>query len=204
MIKIGFLKNHLRQKKTFALTLVVVWFLGIFYLLLPPAPIPNLPDSLRSTEPGDSGGIPTILKAYYTDLSRKEVVDYYDKGISKSSFGKIPFLSYRLNHPPEYVKETIIDVIHSNFYEEIVHPLRESLFISGWILKEDENYLKKTENPLTYFIIDGGHYEGKIILHYVSSPVWIRILVWSGILGLILIQFHATIIIIRPLWPKKK
>lgn len=204
MKKLFFLKKHLREKKASALGLAIIFVFGLFYLLLPSAPIPELPDSLRSTEPGDSGGVPTILKAYYTNLSRRQVIDYYQKSIDKSPFGRIPFIGYRLNHPPEYALETIIDVIHSNYYEEIVHPLRESLFISGWTLKDDKEYLKSSPNPLTYFVVNGSHYDTKIILHYVTSPLWARLLVWVGILGLILAEFHVFIIIARSLWPRKK
>jgi hypothetical protein len=181
----------------------VVYLLGIFYLVLPEPVIPNLPGGLKSIEPGDTTQMPGVW-AYYTNLSRREVVDFYKKSFSKSSFLKIPLPTYILNHPPEYARETIRDTQQSNFYEEIVHPLRESLFVNGWIPKEDKVYLAKSLKPIIDFVVDGQSYPAKITLYHVSSPIWARILVWTGIISLIGMIIMAFRAIIYSPWLKKR
>ena len=51
--------------------------------------------------------------------------------------------------------------------EEIVHPLRESIYING--------FEPKTEEYAQYY--KGTRYNQKIIVKYVPSSVWIRIIV---------------------------
>ncbi|MCJ7804910.1 hypothetical protein MUP35_04240 [Patescibacteria group bacterium] len=190
-------------KKWMKITIIVVYLLGIFYLVLPEPVIPNLSGALKSIEPGDTVQIPGVW-AYYTNLSRREAIDFYKEAFSRSSFLKIPLPTYILNHPPEYARETIIDTHKNNFYEELVHPLRESLFISGWIPKEDEVYLAKNKKPITEFLVEGQTFSAKITLYHVQSPLWARFLVWTGIvfLGLMLISSLKTIFL-SP-WGRRK
>jgi len=173
-------------------------------LVLPAPVIPNLPGALKSTEPGDTFQIPGVW-AYYTDLSRQEVIDFYQEALAKSPFLKVPLIKYRLNHPPEYARETIIDTHKNNFYEELVHPLRESLFISGWIPKEDKVYLANSkEKPITEFNVDGQTFQGKITLYHVTSPLWARLLVWTGIVLLSLILIMAFRSVFLSPWKPKR
>lgn len=186
------------------ITVAVVYFLGVFYLLLPEPVIPNLTPALKSTEPGDTVQMPGVW-AYYTDLSREQVVEFYQQAFAKSPFLKIPLINYRLNHPPEYARETIIDTLKSNFYEELVHPLKDSLFISGWVPKEDKVYLATSKKkPITEFEVNGQKFQGKITLYHVTSPLWARLLVWTGIvvLGLMLITAFKNVFL-SP-WKTKK
>lgn len=182
------------MKKWLKIIITIVYLLGVVYLFLPEPVIPNLPDSLKSNEPGDTVQIPGVW-AYYTDLSREEVVAFYQQAFAKSSFLKIPLINYRLNHPPEYAQETIIDTHKNNFYEELVHPLRESLFISGWVPSQDKVYLAKNKKPITDFEVDGQTFQGKMTLYHVTSPLWVRLLVWTGImiLGLMLISAFKNV-----------
>jgi hypothetical protein len=191
------------MKKWLKITIAVVYLLGIFYLVLPEPVIPNLPGALKSIEPGDTTQMPGVW-AYYTNLSRREAVDFYKEAFSKSSFLKIPLPTYILNHPPEYAQETIIDTHKNNFYEELVHPLRESLFISGWIPKEDKAYLAKSKKLITEFEVDGQTFQGKITLYHVRSPLWARLLIWTGIviLGLMLMAAFRNVFL-SPWKPKK-
>lgn len=182
--------------------ILVVYLLGIFYLVLPGPVIPNLEPALKSVEPGDTTQMPGIW-AYYTNLSRQEAVSYYKKAFSRSSFLNIPLPTYILNHPPEYVRETIRDTQQSNFYEEIVQPFRESLFVSGWVPKEDKVYLAQSLKPITKFIVDGQDYDAKITLNYVRSPIWARILVWTGIIFAFILVFKAFRKIIFSPWKPK-
>jgi len=180
-----------------------VYLLGIFYLILPEPVIPNLEPALKSNEPGDTIQIPGVW-AYYTNLSRGEVVAFYKKAFSRSPFFNLPLITYRLNHPPEYARETIRDTQQSNFYEEIVHPLRESLFINGWIPKEDKVYLSKSLKPITEFLVDGQTFSAKITLYHVQSPLWARILVWTGIILALWLLIREFLLIIHSPWLKKK
>ncbi|MBM3205328.1 hypothetical protein FJZ41_00550 [Candidatus Shapirobacteria bacterium] len=190
------------MKKWLKITILVVYLLGVFYLVLPTPVIPNLEGGLKSQEPGDTTQMPGVW-AYYTNLSRREAVDFYKKAFSRSWFLKITLPTYILNHPPEYARETIRATQQSNFYEEIVHPLRESLFVNGWIPKEDKVYLAKSLKPITEFYIDGEVYSAKITLYSVRSPIWLRLLVWTGIVGLVtLIGLALRLIILSPWWQK--
>jgi len=191
------------MKKWLKITIAVVYLLGIVYLVLPEPVIPNLEPALKSIEPGDTVQIPGVW-AYYTNLSRREAIDFYKKAFSRSAFLKIPLPTYILNHPPEYARETIRDTHQSNFYEEIVHPLRESLFVSGWIPKEDKVYLAKSKKPITEFEVDGQIFQGKITLYHVRSPLWARLLIWTGIiiLGLMLMAAFRNVFL-SPWKPKK-
>lgn len=191
------------MKKWLKITIAVVYLLGIVYLVLPEPVIPNLPGALKSIEPGDTNQMSGVW-AYYTNLSRRETVDFYKEAFSRSSFLKIPLPTYILNHPPEYARETIRATQQSNFYEEIVHPLRESLFVNGWIPKEDKVYLAKSLKPITDFIVDGQSYPAKITLYHVRSPIWARILVWTGIVSLIVMIIMAFMAVIRSPWLKKR
>ncbi len=191
------------MKKWVKITLLVFYLLGVFYLILPEPVIPNLEPALKSQEPGDTVQIPGVW-AYYTDLSRQEAVDFYRKAFSHSPFLKIPLLTYRLNHPPEYAKETIIDTHKNNFYEELVHPLRESLFISGWIPSEDKAYLAKSKKPITEFLVEGQKFSAKITLYHVQSSLWARLLIWTGIVFLILILISFFRKILVSPWKVKK
>jgi hypothetical protein len=191
------------KKSKFLIVLLSFWLLGVVYLSLPEPVIPNLPDSLKSSEPGDTVQIPGVW-AYYTNLSREEAIGFYKEAFSCSSFLKIPLITYRLNHPPEYAQETIIDTLKNNFYEELVHPLRESLFISGWIPKEDKVYLAKNKKPITEFLVDGQTFSAKITLYHVTSPFWAKFLVWTGIMVLIWLLFSAFKFILFSPWGRRK
>ncbi|MBU1127062.1 MAG: hypothetical protein ABIH88_00600 [Patescibacteria group bacterium] len=182
--------------------LLLFYFLGLFYLVLPEPVIPNLEPGFKSTEPGDTIQIPGVW-AYYTNLSREESINFFEKRFKKSPFLGIPLITYKLNHPPEYARETIKDTLFSNFYEELVHPLRESLFISGWIPSEDEVYLKDKKDPITDFVIEGEHYNAKITLFHVQSSVFSRILVWTGINALIFLLINEALKIFKLPWKKK-
>lgn len=190
-------------QKYLGIGIIVVYLLGVIYLLLPGANIPDLEPALRSTEPGDTWQIPGVW-AFYTNLSRRESIDFFEKAFSRSSFLGIPLPAYRLNHPPEYARETIKDTLASNFYEELIHPLRESLFISGWIPSEDKVYLAQAEKPITDFLIEGNTYTAKITLYHVESPIWARLLIWTGIIVSSLVLARLVIKIIHSPWLKRK
>jgi len=169
---------------------ILFFFLGNFYLLLPPpSEIPPLPNSLRSTEPGDTVQIKGV-SAYYTDLSRKEIVDFYFKNFSKSSFLGIPLITYKLNHPPERIREVLRPTQFSTYVEEIVHPLRGSLYINGYEWEKDP-FTPPKQRVKNILIVNQKVYKCKVTLFVQYSAWWQRLIIWWGIFLAFVFLFKA-------------
>jgi len=179
-----FSNNYLLMgKKIIKPLLVGILILWVFYLVLPaPVELPPLPQSLKSTEPGDTVQILGI-SAYYTNLSRQEVINFYQSHYSRSSLFNLPLITYRLNHPPEYFRELIRATQQVTYFEEIIHPLRESLFVSGFEWGNDPftSPEKRVKNKL---IINGREYKTKVTLIERNSNPIIRLIVTGGIVCL--------------------
>ncbi len=155
-------------------------FLGLgilfsIYLLLPgpELPPPDLPDSLKSTELGDTIQIPNVA-AYFTDKTRAEVMEFYSRYSSKPSFLGITLPSYRLNYPPEYARQAIRDTIKTYYLEEIVQPLKASLFINGFEWESDV-FTKPEHRPKNKVVIDNKVWRTKLTLHWFPSKIWVRL-----------------------------
>ena len=150
----------------------------IVYILLPNPEFPEpLPDSLQSIEPADLET--TFRRGYYTDLTRAEVLDHYSEQFSVTSSFGITVPGYRLNYPPEEAQILIRDQTNSTFLEEIVHPLRESLYINGFEPTEANQVI----------IVDGKQWRQKVIVRYVPSNYIVRL----GIVSLTLV-FVAVLV----------
>ncbi len=136
----------------------------LIYLLLPnpnyPQEITNI-KTVRSTEPGDSESI--LRRGYYTDANRYEVLKFYSVEFNNILGIHIP--TYKLNYPPEEAQTLIRDQTRSTFLEEIVHPMRESLFVNGFEPKEDKDAI----------IINKTNFRQKITVKYLPSRVFDRI-----------------------------
>lgn len=162
------------------LSMVLILFSAVFlaYLLLPnpefPVPPPN---SLQSSEPADTES--TLRRAYFTDYSREETMNWYKSQMDKSAFYNITLPTFRLNYPPEDSATIIRDQTRSTFLEEIVHPFRESLYINGFEPKNDKDAV----------IIEGRLFRQKIIVKQVSSAVPVRIAVFVGIVISLIVLF---------------
>lgn len=140
------------MKLVFKLLPVIIFLVLAAYLLVPaPDFPPPPPDSLRSVEPGDMES--NYRRAYYTNYSRSEILDYYYRVF------KIPGIQYLLNYPPEQAYTLIRDQTRSSWLQEIVHPLRESVYINGY-------YPTK---PTEQIFIGGVHYFNKITVRYIPS-----------------------------------
>ncbi|MEK7497352.1 MAG: hypothetical protein AAB656_00340 [Patescibacteria group bacterium] len=160
------------MEKLFWIAVGLTALMVLAYSLLPspnfPAPPPG---AVQSMEEAD---IETPLKrAYFTNYTRGQIVDHY-----KNQF-RYRVLTLRLNYPPEDAQTLIRDQTRSAYLEELVHPLRESLFINGFIPKElkDDIWYK------------GVHYEEKITIKYMPSSIFVRVpiaLVSVLCLGLVL------------------
>ncbi len=144
---------------------IFTFLISIFLLIyiLPPSPeFPKPPsDFVQSFEPADTETL--FRRGYYTNLNRAEVINHYEREFNKGFNIYTP----RLNYPPEDATLLIRDQTKSTFLEEIAHPLRESLYINGFEPKNEEyaQYYK------------GIRYNQKIIIRYVPSPVWIRVII---------------------------
>ncbi len=179
--------------KFLLLTLFVIaytFFSGIFlfYLILPTPPFPsNPPDSLESTERGDTEDYKN-RRAYFTDLSREEVLAYHEEELSTISWRgfNITIPTYRLNYPPEDAAIFIKELTRSVFLEEIVHPFRESFFVNGFVAKE----------PKDEIIIEGREFQQKITVRYYRSNSYVRVslaILSLGLLLLVIREWYKTI-----------
>ena len=148
----------------------------LLYVVLPNPPFPRpLPGALQSQEPADTET--PLRRAYFTDLTREEVMEYYKNQFSRSSFMGISLPTYRLNYPPEEAQTLIRDQTRSTFLEEIVHPFRESVFVNGFEPKLAKDVIF-TSNK---------YWRQKIIIRYVPSSPWVRIAVAIPTLILIVV-----------------
>jgi len=112
--------------------IILFCFFNIFaivYLITPTPILPDLVNSVKSDEPGDTVQLANV-SAYYTNMTRTEVMNFY-KAYYSGPFRII------LNHPPEKSKEIIKDTIQSYYFEEFVLPFKESLFVNGFEWEND-------------------------------------------------------------------
>ena len=128
----------------------------VFYVVLPEPAFPRPPaDALQSKERGDTET--PLRRAYFTNATREEVMAHYVK----------EFKGYRLNYPPEESATLIRDQTKSTFLEEIVHPLRESIYVNGYEPKEAQYAIN----------IEGRPWRQKIIVKYIPSKAPVRLVV---------------------------
>ncbi len=179
-----------------------VFIIGTVYLILPaPRDFPDLPGAVKSTEPGDTVQIANV-KAYYTDMSRQEVVNFYKNYFSRSPFHFIPLLTYKLNHPPERIREVLRNTQQSTYVEELVHPLRESVFVNGFEWNNDP-FTKPSRRIKNILEVNGKVYQFKVTLFYQESKVWERLLVFYSVLAAIFLLCRGYLGIYRR-WRKEK
>lgn len=135
-----------------------------------------LPYSDKSTLAGDTVQIPNVT-AYFSDHYRKYVVSYYQQNYRQNFH--LPFAPLRLNHPPEYSWNVIKKHTDSTYLEELVYPLRDSLFVNGFEpFYEDGSpkfwgSTKLNEGKNLWYT--------KTTLRFYPSNIIVKILVWVGI-----------------------
>jgi len=131
-----------------------------------PAPIfPNtLWDFETSNSPADKET--SLRRGYYTNLTREQIMNHY---ASEFKWG------LKLNYPPEEAQTIIRDQTQATFLEEIVHPMRESLFVAG----------NKVKSGKALFEINDKTYNQKIFVKYVDSNIIVRLSIGILTLGLI-------------------
>lgn len=165
--------------KKFLLFALPLYLVGAIYLLLPEPHVAALPDSVRSDEPGDTWQHPD-QSAYFTGQNRSQVLDFYQSSFALKLFNfSLP--SYRLNYRPEDTAVYVREQIQSYYLEEIVHPLRESLFVNGWDPQKSplNAYMSPESLKKQTILFHDQEYMAKITLKpYYSSPL-ARLLVWT-------------------------
>lgn len=146
------------------LVFVILCIGFLVYLVSPGFDFPTPPpDSVQSKEMAD---VETPLRrAYFTNMTRSEVMNHYKSQLKLKLFGyEIPHLN--LNYPPEDSQTIIRDQTRSTFLEEIAYPLRESVYVNGFEPKEAKDAIN----------INGTPWRQKIIIRFVSTQTYIRVL----------------------------
>lgn len=161
---------------------IIFSILLLVYLL---APGPNsiksfsdLPNSAKSDLPGDTVQVPNVA-GYFSNQYRSDVTNFYK--LSYKNLTWLPFLPIRLNYPPEFAYTAIKDQTQSTYLEELVYPLRDSLFINGFEPFYQDGTIKFPGADLLGF--QGSYYQTKATIRFYPSPIWVRALVWLGIIG---------------------
>jgi len=148
------------------LIVVGLVILGGVYVALPAPGFPEpLDDAVQSMEEGDTEDV-AVRRAYFTNHDREGVIGHY-----REQFGGL--FTLRLNYPPEEAQTLIRDQTRSWYLEELVHPLRESVYVNGFIaqVEKDDIWYK------------GEHFEEKITIKYIRSGVVMRLVVYSMMVG---------------------
>jgi hypothetical protein len=155
--------------KKILMSLYLVFSLALLgYSVLPNYNFPKPPpDSVRSNEPADMEN--PLRRAYFTNFSRNEVLDWYESQFKTSGFLNIPLPTYLLNYPPEESQSVIRDQTRSTFLEEVVHPFRETLFVNGFEPAPDDDKNK--------IVINGTHWRQKITIKFVPTNFVLRLFV---------------------------
>ena len=155
-----------------------------FYVALPNFNFPTQPPgAVQSKEPADTET--PLRRAYFTDYTRAQVIDWYLTQFKHSTFHNIALPTELLNYPPENSATIIRDQTRSTFLQEIVHPFRENVFINGY-----EPSSTDYENRI---VINGVHYRQKIIIRYVPSSLVLRLLITLLTLASIPVVYSAFV-----------
>lgn len=155
--------------------------LFLLYMVLPgPTSITDfkaLPESDKSTLEGDTIQIPNVA-GYFSNIYRGFVVPFYLTNYWKKTL--LPFPPLRLNHPPEFSWIAIKKHTDSTYLEELVYPLRDSLYVNGF----EPFYSDGTSKfwGSTTFDVNGHNWFTKTTLRFYPSTTLVRILVWMGII----------------------
>lgn len=162
---------------------IFVIFAGLLliYMLWPGAgkisDFKGLPDSAKSTQSGDTVQIPNV-SAYFSNNFRDFVIPFYTNDYQQNSFS--PFPPLRLNHPPEYSWEVIKKHTETTYLEEVIYPLRDSLYINGYeIFRPDGSSIFYSVPRLEEA---GKQWYTKVTLRFYHSNFFVRIIVWAGII----------------------
>lgn len=146
-----------------------------------------LPDSVKSDLAGDNEPQVPNVAGYFSNNFRDFVVPFYRKNLQDKSF--LPFLPLRINYPPEYSFVAIKKHTDTTYLEEIVYPLRNSLYVNGF----EPFYKDGTQKywGAEKFVVGGKLWYTKTTIRFYPSSVFIRFLVFLGIISSILFLYKV-------------
>ncbi|HRS23103.1 MAG TPA: hypothetical protein P5562_03045 [Candidatus Woesebacteria bacterium] len=149
------------------LFLIIFNLIAILYLIQPVPNLPDLPQSVKSSLPGDTIQI-SHVRAYFTNLSRAEVIDFYRTHYR--GLGRII-----INHPPEKAKEIFVDTIQSYYLEEFILPFKESLYINGFEWENDV-FTKPEKRIANKLIYENQTFKSKVTIRTFSTSISQRLM----------------------------
>lgn len=162
--------------------ILVLW--GVFslclfvYLVRPLKDFPLPPaESLQSDEPAD---VETpFRRAYFTNFLREDVISYYKQEL-------MYFPLFNFNYPPEEAQTIIRDQTRSYYLEELVEPLRQSVYVNGFVPQKDSEII----------IVNDNEFYQKITIKQVNSSLISRTLVgiFVSISGFLLIFLTSDLL----------
>lgn len=167
-------------------------FLGLLliYMIWPgPSKISDfktLPNSDKSTLSGDTIQIPNVA-AYFSNDFREFVVSSYVSNYQEKS--RLPFPPLKLSHPPEVSWIAIKKHTDSTYLEELVYPLRDSLYVNGFEPFYSDGSPKFWGS--TKFEVNDHSWFTKTTLRFYPSKLLVRIIVWLGIVTSIYLLFKV-------------
>lgn len=170
--------------------LLVIFAIGLAYILAPSPEsineIPSIPNSLKSSEPGDTHQN-TNIAAYFSDYWRNELMFFYTEEFKKLNFFGFYIPPIRLNHPPEEAFGYIRDQQKSTFLEQLTYPMRGSLFINGYEPVSKQG--KKFDGMSAPIEVENRVFISKTTLRYYPAPIYFRItgyvLMWAAAFALV-------------------
>lgn len=152
----------------------------LLYMLWPqPASIEDfqaLPNSEKSTLSGDTWQIPNI-SGFFSNNYRDFAVSFYSKTFQGSSHFFFPPI--RINYPPEFAYTAVKQYTESTYLEELVYPLKDSLYVNGFEPFYQDGKPKFWGS--TKFAPTGKPWYTKVTVRFYPSSIWIRFLIWLGI-----------------------
>ena len=162
------------------------------YLLWPVSPqrvsdFADLPNSNKSTLSGDTVQVPNVA-GFFSNNYRRVVIPFYINQYVDLYGVKVRPL--RLNYPPEFAYTAIKDQTQSTYLEELVYPLRDSLFINGLEPFKEGTQEKRYTSAEPFYVDD--IYQTKVTLRYYPSNVYIRFIVWVGLLMSIYLLYRLS------------
>ena len=178
-------------KKILITVLIIFNLFALIYLVLPTPKLPDLPNSAKSDEPGDTVQIPNV-SAFYTNLSRTEVMNFYK--IYYTGLFRI-----NLNHPPEKAKEIIRSTIQSYYFEELILPFKESIYINGFEWQNDV-FTDPESRAKNKLIFKNKEYKSKITIRTFPTSIPKRLISFFFTEGTVL----AFLFIYKSFLPKRK
>lgn len=171
-----------------------VWVVSLLLLLYLIWPYPSgidkftpLPNVMKSSLEGDTIQVPNVA-GYFSNNYRSFVVPFYLADYQRVT--KLPFPPLRLNHPPEFAFVAIKDQTQSTYLEELVYPLKGSLYVNGFepFLEDGQPRYwgaKKLDHG-------GQEFDTKTTLRFYPSPLWVRLLIWFGLNIAVLLMIYLV------------